>query len=262
LACTFYNVSVFTVSAPAVPAAPQKDLEPLDINEQVWFRFRLTVPASGYNKVPPLWRLISRSREYIQLFRSPAAVRQFISTALERSDAPGLASDLKVKERLAEACRKASLLAPPTAMSDDVGDCRCFFHREYGIAVEKDSLIGEESPRRPEGISTYRMPRDAHPRGCWSTPLPPLLQHLSDWGRVSIATFKKTQLTPDQTELEEPCSEVWFGPDHNRTSVGGYTIDIRSRYSNPVYVYIAWLSLALSLFSFIWILLHWLPGRG
>ena len=164
----------------------------------------------------------------------------------------------QVRQLLAFAQPNALKLVPPVESGDNVGDWRCFFYSEYGLAVESTQFKGAQ-PKLPEGIAPeYKLPTCAHPKGCATCAAPRLVANAWDWAKRLARIVRG--INNSDTRRDARGLEYWFGHDHRLEPGVTYLVEIRSRYNNRLYAYLAWLapiSLLLGLINFLSRLFGW-----
>jgi hypothetical protein len=205
--------------------------EQLHVGENMWIRVTFQIPPVGVNQKPWTEKLIARSYEYLQVFKSPARLCQDTRKRLEGFDGrshPQLSGDL------ATAIPRALQYVPDELRAVCVKDWRTFLYREYGLGVrnlEQRAAL----PRRLGYGSTFTLPPAADPKGCRRFPLP-LWAHFLKKGN------------PRDAEA----AEFFFGTDFRGCRhPDNYMTESYTIAGNAIYVYLIWLAIILGITNLV-----------
>ena len=115
-----------------------------------------------------------------------------------------------------------------------VHDWRTFLYREYGVAFESIDPVQAESVAPVQCMTqTFMLPVEAFPN-------------------KTQRTVRPKWLPKSNKPRKDTCIELFFGRVWIPGTVGDdYNLEVSARVHNPVYGYLLWLALILSILSII-----------
>jgi hypothetical protein len=218
LAWGLHNVNGLTVLD--VVRSGNHQQENLQPRETMWLRVRIDVDQENVNGSNFLRRIFASAREYRQEFRTPKLIASETVRHLEQFQTEKL-FNLNLAHIFTVQRKSAREFLPEISQIPPVDDWRTFLFREEGLGLISQKGIGV---REKEGVFT----------------LP------------ATSTVRRLLRCPPGNRRDTVVEAFFgkeFGDDSDGDPVGSMTV--KSRYRNPLYGYMTWINLLLTITALV-----------